>query len=200
MKPPVPASAYFRHCKNRQNIWITGQVANEFFMQAKEIANIRPWHSSPPATTANHAPIPHDAPLPHVLQALVENRGEPLEIDGMPDSGLIDCAKALTAVSETMPYLPDTSDIELLCTPSEYSASSLARRRRCRRQHTEPAHTARSPGMLRVYLRISHSDPSAAIHSLERYGYIIDKASGPSYADADISARRLSELAHYLNI
>ena len=150
-------------------------------MQAKEIANIRPWHSSPPATTANHAPIPHDAPLPHVLQALVENRGEP--------------------VSETMPYLPDTSDIELLCTPSEYSASSLARAVEDADANILSLLTRpEARGMLRVYLRISHSDPSAAIHSLERYGYIIDKASGPSYADADISARRLSELAHYLNI
>ena len=178
-----------------------GASRKRIFMQAKEIAKIRPWHSSPPATTANHAPIPHDAPLPHVLQALVENQGEPLEIDGMPDSGLIDCAKALTAVSETMPYLPDTSDIELLCTPSEYSASSLAHAVEDADANILSLLTRpEARGMLRVYLRISHSDPSAAIHSLERYGYIIDKASGLSYADADISARRLSELAHYLNI
>lgn len=101
-----------------------------------------------------------------MLQALVENRGEPLEIDGMPDSGLIDCAKALTAVSETMPYLPDTSDIELLCTPSEYSASSLAHAVEDADANILSLLTRpEARGMLRVYLRISHSDPSAAIHS-----------------------------------
>lgn len=99
--------------------------------------------------------------------------------------------------------MPDTSEVTVICHPSDYSASSLARA-------VEDADasllalvtTPDNDGsqMLTVHLRTNRSDPSPVVHSLERYGFNVTDAQGTVNTDASLAAERLSELQRYLNI
>lgn len=107
----------------------------------------------------------------------------------------------LETINRIFPESEEHSDITLVCTPAEYSASSIARA-------VEDADATLvslvayplREGLLYLFLRINRLDPSHTVRSLERYGYTVTRAEGIINADAGLSRQRLEELNHYLNI
>lgn len=164
-------------------------------MQAYQIADIPAPAPAPDA----HVRVAPDASLTHVVQLLVENQGIPIAVDG--EQGQIDLWKALRATGSLMPDLPDTSVIEASCAQGQYSASAIARAIEDTDANLLSLLCRPAPGgMLHITLRIDHADPSAAVRSLERYGYGIRAAYGTSYSDAELSRERITALQRYLNI
>lgn len=156
-----------------------------------------------PAPTNGCLPsISENTSLTSVIAAMTESESNRINI--LSDDGIQISAtawQALNAVASMMPHSPEVSEIEILCHPSRYSASSVARA-------VEDADAAlltlltypAKHGMLNIYIRTNRSDPSSVVHSLERYGYEVSAATGPEYTDADTANKRLCELQHYLNI
>lgn len=168
-------------------------------MQAKEIANIATPPLIPPPVTTPQAQIDPEASLPHLLRQLVDEQGSPLRITGSEQS--VDMWKTLNAVSTLLPDMPETSVIEISCTPRDYSASAIARAVEDADANLLTLMSRPAPhDMLEVSLRIDHADPAAAVHSLERYGYSIRSAYGQRYSDLELSQERIAALQHFLNI
>lgn len=164
-------------------------------MQAQEIALLNPEDRP----TASPAPLSPDASLAHVLQALTESREEYVTV--AESDSTIDTRKAVAALATLIPDVPDSSVIELSCLPGQYTASGIARAIEDADANLITLMSYQTPDdMINVSLRIDHADPSAAVHSLERYGYSIRQAYGSSYSDVTLTQERISALQRYLNI
>lgn len=115
--------------------------------------------------------------------------------------GVIDSDSMLEALSRQISPRYDCSIIELECPPADYSASVLARAVEDTDAHlvdmlTIPA----EDGNLKVSLRIRCEDPTAASHSLERYGYTVTDVYGQENAEQTASLERLLALQALINV
>lgn len=168
-------------------------------MQAKEIANIPTPAPRPLSDASQQAQIDPEASLTHLLRQLIEEQGAPLRLTGSQQS--VDMWQTINALSTLLPDMPETSVIEISCTPRDYSASAIARAVEDADANLLTLMSRPAPhDMLDVSLRIDHADPGAAVHSLERYGYSIRSAHGQQYSDLELTQERISALQHFLNI
>ncbi len=143
-----------------------------------------------------------EASLPEALDALCRSRSTALTVrsEDAPDSAVTQ-AQMLAALAHLLYYDPEYSELTLRCTPSQYSASTIARAVEDADATLVSLLCSPAPqGLLDVWLRINRTDPSLCARSLERYGYSVSSATGPRYADRDISRERITALQHYLNI
>ncbi len=100
-----------------------------------------------------------------------------------------------------IPAKEETSHVTVVCDPSDYSASVLARAVEDVDAHLLELTTEfDSEERLVVDLRVSHSDPSSVVRSLERYGYEVTAVSGQSYDASVIPLDRLLGLNALLNV
>lgn len=158
--------------------------------------------SEPSTHNLSSRTLSEDAMLTKVLAAIADSESGRVPVK-MSDNTTqyITAGQMATAMATILPYSTDSSEIQVVCHPSQYSASSIARA-------VEDADAAMLsllsyPGegdSLNVYIRTNRADPSPVVHSLERYGYSVSDANGTEYTDARISSQRLYELQHYLNI
>ena len=115
--------------------------------------------------------------------------------------GVIDSESMLEGLGRMIAPRDDSSVIRIECAPVEYSASSIARAVEDSDTHlVDLLSVPDKDGHLSVTLRVRSLDPSAAIQSLERYGYRVVESSASSYRDYEIAASRLLELQTILNI
>lgn len=145
-----------------------------------------------------------DSGMP-VLEVLPRLLDTPRRMLGVTDRegqlGVIDQTSLLEGLGRMIAPRDDSSEIHVECTPAEYSASSLAHAIEDTDAHLVDLLTRPSDdGMINVTLRVRHTDPTAAVHSLERYGYKVVSARGASYNGATLAAERLLELQTFLNI
>ncbi len=167
-------------------------------MTAQEILQL-PLHEP----TARTVPQAEGAtPLPEVLAQLLDSPTERVEVsDGQSTLGYIDCRRALQAAALMMPPRPESSQVTVTCTPSEYSATSLARAVEDADAHLLDLYTLPAPhGNLKVVMRTSRTDPSPVVHSLRRYGFSVTETEGMTYSDHDRAAERLEELRRYFDL
>lgn len=143
-----------------------------------------------------------EASFTEALDSLCRSGSTELTVrsEDAPDSAVTQ-AQMLAALAHLLYYNPEYSELTLRCTPSQYSASAIARAVEDADATLVSLLCSPAPqGLLDVWLRINRSDPSLCARSLERYGYSVSSATGPRYADRDISRERITALQHYLNI
>ncbi|MBD5179269.1 MAG: hypothetical protein HDR45_02855 [Bacteroides sp.] len=110
-------------------------------------------------------------------------------------------------MARLMPPMQESSRLVVACRPADFSASAIARAVEDTNAHLVNLNvTSRrlDDGRLTVELRTNHRSASAAVRSLERYGYEVlelDSAADPA-ADAtdEMLRNRAANLLHLLEI
>ena len=140
--------------------------------------------------------------LLEVLPRLFESPTRELRVyDNDIEIGIIDSDSMLEALGRVVASRYDCSVIELECTPADYSASLLARAVEDTDAHLVDLLTVPSDGgRLHVTLRVRCEDPTAAVHSLERYGYNVTDIYGHENVDLTASIDRLLALQALINV
>ncbi len=141
-------------------------------------------------------------PLLEVLPRLLDSPTRELEVLGDSGTeGVIDQASMLDALGRMIAPRYDCSVIDVECTPSDYSASHLARAVEDADVHLVDLLSAPGEdGRLRVTLRVRCEDPSPAVHSLERYGYHVTASSGHEDVSRTAAMERLLALRVLINV
>lgn len=169
-------------------------------MIAKDILSIK----GNPTDNGLMTTVNWDMPVIDVLPRLLDTPMHELGVteDG-EQIGIINETSMLEGIGRMIAPRDDCSIIELECTPQDYSASSIAHAVEDSEAHlvdilTVPAEN----GMLRVSLRVRHSDPSAAARSLERYGFNVIEtySSANQITSVEIAAERLLSLQALMNV
>ncbi|MDE5843626.1 MAG: hypothetical protein K2H35_07830 [Muribaculaceae bacterium] len=147
--------------------------------------------------------VDSEMPLLEVLPHLLDAPGRMLGVSKEGEEiGFIDEGSMLDGLGTFIAERDDCSVLTVECLPSQYSASSLAHAVEDADMHlvdlmTHPA----EGGMLRVTLRVRAEDPSAAIGSLERYGYRVTEGQGHGRnVDAELLAERIASLQALMNV
>lgn len=148
--------------------------------------------------------IDSDMPLLDIIPKLLDS--EKRELAVMEEGevlGVIDQTSLLEGIGRMIAARDDCSVITVECTPQDYSASALAHAVEDSDAHlvdllTGPAEN----GRMIVTLRVRHSDPTAAVRSLERYDYHVVEAhsSGDDFQRMEIATERLLSLQALMNV
>lgn len=147
--------------------------------------------------------VDSEMPLMEVLPHLLEVPGRVLGVvEGEREIGFIDETSLLEGLGEFIAARDDSSILTVECSPAEYSASSLAHAVEDADIHLVDliSHPAEG-GMVRVTLRVRAEDPSAAISSLERYGFRVVEGHSAGYnADVALLSERIASLQALMNV
>lgn len=162
---------------------------------------------SPGKTVAESRPlrmVEADMPLLEVLPRLLDTPMREIGVsDGEVSIGVIDQASMLEGIGKMIAARDDCSTIIVECRPEEYSASMLAHAVEDSDAHlVDLISTPQEDGNMQITLRVRHSDPSAAVRSLERYEFRVVDAHGneDESRDSAIAAERLLALQTLLNV
>lgn len=168
-------------------------------MTAKDVISrvSNPDHLLPMKTVDQQMPLLEV--LPHLLDAPGRLLGV-VSMDGR-QIGVIDQTSLLEGLGRMIVARDDSSVVTIECDPQEYSASLLAHAVEDADAHLVDLFSAPGEGgRLRVTLRVRSLDPTAAIHSLERYGYsVVESGNGDAEID-DTLAERLASLQALINV
>lgn len=143
-----------------------------------------------------------EMPLLEVLPRLLDSPVRRLEVTGSGEKmGIIDESSYLDALGRMIAARDDSSVITVECAPGDYSASRLSHAVEDTDAHLVDLLTAPgSDGNLIVTLRVRSTDPSAAVGSLERYGYHVVEAHGDWYSQDDAMMERLLGLKALMDV
>lgn len=143
-----------------------------------------------------------EMPLLEVLPHLLDAPGRTLGVQNAEGNlGVIDGLSLLEGLGHLIAPRDDSTVITVECDPSQYSASAIAHAVEDVDLHLVDliSHPA-DDGTIHVTLRVRSLDPSAAIQSLERYGYHTLEAQPGFDASSDILTERLASLQALLNV
>ncbi len=161
----------------------------------------------PGKTAAGFGPrrtVDAEMPLIEVLPRLLESPVRELGVkEGETWLGVVDSDSLLEGLGRMIAARDDCSVITVECRPEDYSASQLAHAVEDSDAHlVDLLSTPSDDGRLRVTLRVRHCDPSAAVHSLERYDYKVVEAYGGNseIRDAEVAMERILSLQTMLNV
>ena len=169
-------------------------------MTAKDILSTkRPSADVLPATK-----VDSDMPILDIIPRLLDCETRELAVvEAGEVVGLIDQTSLLEGVGRMIAARDDCSVITVECDPQNYSASSLAHAVEDSDAHLVDLLTAPGDhGNMVVTLRVRHSDPTAAVRSLERYDYHVVEAhsSGDNIRTMEIATERLLALQALMNV
>lgn len=143
-------------------------------------------------------------PLLDIIPRLLDtDKHELTVIEGGEAVGIIDETSLLAGIGRMIAPRDDCSVIAVECSPEDYSASVLAHAVEDSDAHLVDLLSAPSDnGRMIVTLRVRHSDPTAAVRSLERYGYHVVEAhsGGDDFQRMDIATERLLSLQALMNV
>ena len=169
-------------------------------MTAKDILSIR-------QTDGDHRPenqIEADMPVIEIIPRLLDNKKRELEVvESGEHVGFIDQTSLLEGVGRMIAPRDDCSVITVECAPQDYSASILAHAVEDTDAHLVDLFTTPGEnGKLLVTLRIRHTDPTAAVRSLERYDFHVVEVHSPgdSIQRMEIATERLLSLQALMNV
>ncbi|MBO4965665.1 MAG: hypothetical protein J6C81_05310 [Muribaculaceae bacterium] len=121
--------------------------------------------------------------------------------EGKETLGIVDEQSLLEGLGRLLPARDDSSIIVMECRPEDFSASVIARAVEDADAHlVDMMSSPTADGKISVTLRIRLTDPSAAIRSLERYGYDVVDTGGRAMANEAVAEERLNALQVYLNV
>ena len=148
--------------------------------------------------------IDSEMPLLDIIPRLLDSPTRELSVveEGVP-LGVIDQSSLLEGIGHLIAARDDCSVITVECSPRDYSASHLAHAVEDSDAHLVDLLSAPGPdGQMIVTLRVRHSDPSAAVRSLERYDYHVVEAhsAGQVSQSMEIATERLLSLQALLNV
>lgn len=116
--------------------------------------------------------------------------------------GVIDAFSMIHGLATLISNRDDSSFIVVECPAEQYSASALAHAAEDADAHlVDLWSTPSDNGNIKVTLRVRHTDPSAVINSLERYGYEVSESF--SHGDSRqllIASERIQALQAILNV
>ncbi|MCH5236302.1 MAG: hypothetical protein J1E95_00690 [Muribaculaceae bacterium] len=150
------------------------------------------------------ATVESDMPVLEIIPRLLDTPMRELGVteDGNP-LGIIDQTSLLEGIGSMIASRDDCSVITVECQPEDYSASVLAHAVEDSDAHlVDLLSSPGEEGRIKVTLRVRHSDPSAAIRSLERYDFHVIEAhaSGSDILESQIAAERLLSLQALMNV
>lgn len=153
-----------------------------------------------PKGEARH--IDADTPILEVLPIVLDSPAGFVDVD---DNGIrigsVSRDSLLEGLGRFIAPRDDCSTITVECRPEDYSASLLAHAVEDSDAHlVDLVSTPGRDGMIKVTLRVRCSDPSAAIHNLERYDFRVVDSYSSANVDAMVAAERLLALKTLLNI
>lgn len=148
--------------------------------------------------------VESDMPVIDILPRLLDSPMREIGVTegGMP-LGIIDQTSLLEGIGNMIASRDDCSIISVECKPEDYSASLLAHAVEDSDAHLVDLFSVPAEdGRIKVTLRIRHSDPTAAIRSLERYDFHVVEAHGASSGiiEAQIATDRLQSLQVLMNV
>ena len=148
--------------------------------------------------------VESDTPVFDVIPKLLDSKTRELGVveDG-EKLGIIDESSLLEGIGRMIAARDDCSVITVECSPEEYSASVLAHAVEDSDAHlVDMLSVPGDNGRVRVTLRVRHSDPTAAVRSLERYDFnvIEDHSSADSIQSIQIATERLLSLQAFMNV
>ena len=170
-------------------------------MTAKDILSLQKFDIDPAANLT----VDSDMAILDVIPRLLDTNNRMVSVvdDEGKHIGIIDQTSLLEGIGRMIAPRDDCSVITVDCAPEDYSASVLAHAVEDSDAHlvdlfTSPAEN----GRITVTLRVRHSDPTAAVRSLERYDYhVIDAhGSGNSMQSMEIATERLLSLRALMNV
>ena len=169
-------------------------------MTAKDILSFR----KPTDTPFPADQVEYDVPVIDVIPRLLDSGSHELTVmeEGKP-LGIIDETSLLEGVGRMIAGRDDCSVITVECDPRDYSASVIAHAVEDTDAHLVDLFTIPwDNDKLRVTLRVRHSDPTAAVRSLERYDYKVLEAhsSGDNIQSIEIATERLLSLQAFMNV
>ena len=143
-------------------------------------------------------------PVIEVLPRLLDSPGHLLSVTEYGEKiGIIDETSMLEGLGRMIAPRDDCSVITIECAPEDYSASMFAHAVEDTDAHLVDMNSMPSDnGMIRVTLRVRHTDPTSAIRSLERYNYhVIDSyTTGETLQELEIATERLLSLQTLMNV
>lgn len=151
---------------------------------------------------AMHGRVDADTHVIDILTRMEPDFSEPVEVrDGDMAVGYIDAPALLRGFASLTSDRDDCSVITVECRPEDFSASLLAHAVEDSDAHLVDMMSAPGEnGNMLVTLRVRLSDPSPAIHNLERYDYKVVEAHAKTNADAIVAYDRLLALQTLLNV
>lgn len=169
-------------------------------MTAKDILSFR----KPEADEMPNMKVEADMPVLDVIPRLLDSGTRELAVVEEEETlGIIDQTSLLEGIGRMIAPRDDCSVITLDCSPQEYSASTLAHAVEDSDAHLVDLISAPADnGRVMVTLRVRHSDPTAAVRSLERYNFhVIDAhSSGDTIQSMEIATDRLLALQVLMNV
>lgn len=145
-----------------------------------------------------------DMPVLDVLPRLLDSPDRRLGVtDNGTPLGIIDSDSMLEGLGRLIAARDDCSVIVLECLPEDFSASMIAHAVEDSDAHLVDMLTTPSEGgRLRITLRVRQSDPTPAVHSLERYDFKVVEAHGcaSSLSNTAVAIDRLLSLQTLLNV
>ena len=146
--------------------------------------------------------VDSEMPLINVVPRLLDSAEGRLGVTSEGELiGEITRDSMLEGIGRMLAARDDCSVIALECAPGDYSASRIARAVEDTDAHLVDLCSAPADGgKLLVLIRVRRSDPSPAVHSLERYGYDVIWSYGSESVDNDVAAWRLLELKTLLEV
>ena len=145
-------------------------------MIARDILSIK----KPTNETLQLQKVESDMPLLDVIPRLLDSGNRELLVTEDGETiGMIDQTSLLDGIGRMIVARDDCSVITVECAPEDYCASLLAHAVEDSDAHLVDLISAPGDnGHLMVTLRVRHSDPTAAVRSLERYDFhVIDAHS-----------------------
>ncbi|MCH5234123.1 MAG: hypothetical protein J1E16_02425 [Muribaculaceae bacterium] len=169
-------------------------------MTAKDILSIRKSENSP----VSNSQVESEMPLLDVIPRLLDSKNRELTVveDG-EELGIIDQTSLLEGIGRMIAARDDCSVITVECAPEDYSASILAHAVEDSDAHLVDLFSVPGEnGQVKVTLRVRHSDPTAAVRSLERYDFHVLEAhsSGDNIQSMEIATERLLSLQALMNV
>lgn len=168
-------------------------------MTAKDI--ISPFYSD--SSYNIEASVDADKHILDTLHLLLDSPDGLLRVmDNDACIGVIDSNSMLHGISHLITNRDDSSIIICECLQQDYSASRLAHASEDADAHLVDLLTSPSEdGKIRITLRVRHTDPSAVVHSLERYGFHVIEAHGYENSKAlTVATERLKALQALLSV
>ena len=169
-------------------------------MTAKDILS----YKKPDTTTNPNLQVEAEMPLLDIIPRLLDSPGRELTVvEEGEEIGVIDQTSLLEGIGKMIAPRDDCSIIAIECSPEEYSASVLAHAVEDSDAHLVDLFSVPSEnGHLKVTLRVRHSDPTAAVRSLERYGFSVLEAhsSADTIQSLEIATERLLALQVLMNV
>lgn len=169
-------------------------------MTAKDILSAykKPEECHPAVTVESDMPVLEV--LPRLLDTPMHEVG--VAEDGI-NVGIIDERSLLEGLGTMIASRDDCSVITVECAAQDYSASLLAHAVEDSDAHLVDLFSIPAEeNKIRVTLRVRHSDPTAAVRSLERYGLDVVEvhAAGSVIQTMQIATERLLSLQALMNV